>query len=138
MNQQDCIERLLDQAQDSVAGLEANLALWNAKQALIERFGNALSYELIVDQRSASPWTELLEQRMPSLRSYLDSKGVSGVPGPVVLISLWWGDRLYLFEGGDFFRTIAEICGLTTEELDHRLRGEEPAAPLYLPPSGKT
>jgi hypothetical protein len=132
MTEHESIEGLLKNATKDVPGPDANRELYEARADIIDRHGNAVLYEFVV--KEAEPWSDLLRQRMPSMRSYLDGKGIKGVPGLDVLIGAWYRQRLFLFEGPTFWESVARMENLSTAELDAMLRRDPDQKVLFLPP----
>jgi hypothetical protein len=116
----DRLERLLSKAKNRVEGLEGNRALWDARTELLESFGRATCYEMVLPSEHPS-WESLVRDQLPRLVHYLDTKHESIPGGHHVMISVWRGSSLHIFDGRLFWQTIAEIEGLEPNTLRRQI-----------------
>lgn len=112
-------EALLERASDRVEGTGANQALWNIRAQLQAEYANVVCYEMVVDERST--WDGFLHLQIPRLTEHLSAKGLPMLGGPSVLLSVWSGPSLFLFDCESFFRAIREIEQVSPAELDRRI-----------------
>ncbi|MCK6549215.1 hypothetical protein L6R52_25455 [Myxococcota bacterium] len=116
------LDALLTRATSSFAGAEANQFLWEVRAELEEAHGRAVLYELVLDD--AATLATMLETQLPRLTEHLRAKGLPMLGGPSLLVSLWRGPRAFVFRGDSLFTTVAELAGLTRDELRARLDRE--------------
>ncbi|MCC7381624.1 MAG: hypothetical protein IT384_07320 [Deltaproteobacteria bacterium] len=131
------VQRLLALADHHVPGLEATAALWARREENLERFGRAVSYELVVDPHSAGAWQRLLDRELPKIGRYFEAKRVGALGETSVLIAVWADDVVHLFAAPQFFAALAAIEDTSLDEIAAYVRGEKgtrPFLPLVLGP----
>jgi hypothetical protein len=109
----DSFDKLLARASSEIPGLEANRALWEAREELEAQYTNVVCYEMVIGENDA--WSEFLARTIPRVTEHFSAKGLPMLGAPSALLSVWRGDKLYLFRSKDFFDVIREL-----EELDER------------------
>jgi hypothetical protein len=121
------IDLLVEAASSSVDGIGANEALWNAREDTLEMFGRATGYEMVVRDDPEETWADFLQNKIPRLIRYLETKRETIPGGRHVRISVWRRSRLYLFDGPSFWAAVARIEGCAVEELIEKvLRASRP------------
>jgi hypothetical protein len=113
-------EALLARASDEVEGPEANQALWDRRLASHEMFGRATCYEMVIPE-SVKSWDEFRRNQLTKLVHHLQSKQEAFPGGPHLLIGVWRGLRLYLYEGPAFLSAVAEIEGCPVSLIQRRI-----------------
>ncbi len=137
----DPFATLVASADRVVPGQEANTALWDAHERMLEKYGQAINYEIVV----ATPppkWDVFLTREMVKLLDHLDAKRAKPPSGPGLCVGFWMNDELHIFEEGAFFERLAEIECSDVDTFIDRVRvwraqrdaGTEGVTPLLLPP----
>jgi hypothetical protein len=106
----DPFERLLARASSEVTGHDANRALWDARAELETRYSNVVCYEMVAAEKDT--WSDFLARTIPRLTEHLSAKGLPMLGGPNAILSVWRGDKLFIFDSASFFGAVREIQGL--------------------------
>jgi hypothetical protein len=115
----ETFDRLLERARSSVHGSEANQTLWTLREELEARYRNVVLYEMVLGQDLS--WDTFLKSLVPRLTEHLFAKGVPMLGGPNVIVSVWRGSTMFIFEPDAFFDAIREIEGISADELKIRI-----------------
>jgi hypothetical protein len=118
MRVEDRLRELLETAFRDVPAREANFAIARARR---EKAGGdpddedapALrSYELVL-----TSWDAFVRELLPKLVYHLESVRAHLPECKGVIISAFWGDRLYFLEASKFMRRVCDLLGVTAGQL---------------------
>lgn len=117
----DAFSTLLERADRTVAGPEANAALWETHVRLSETIGQAINYEIVLSGPD-QVWPAFLEAELVKLLDHLQAKHSKLPDGPGLCVGLWSTEQVHIFEGPAFIEHIADIEGCTVDTLIDRVR----------------
>jgi hypothetical protein len=146
------LARLLEIAYRTVPAAEANRAISEAREEAAAsgaaasrppRGGGAgaaplaRSYELVLDPEGQ--WEQFAAEVLPRLVYHLESLGARPPSCKGMVVAAFVGDRLHFLHAGEMIQRVAELSGISVEELFRRHgTGESRTAvtgpPLPLPP----
>ena len=110
-------ERLLRDAHEVISGLDANRRMYELRGELVERFGRAVMYEVVLPAPEAGQWASFVARELPKLAEHLTAKKET-VPGSAsVAIFVWSGQEAHHFDAPTFWQSIADIEGCAIAEL---------------------
>ena len=91
------------------AAEDANTLIFQVRQHLMEQFGDAANYEVMLDGR---PHGYMVDSLAPRLALYLKSKRLSVAACGPVFLSVFIGRKLYFVAAQDFFGYAQALLGL--------------------------
>jgi hypothetical protein len=115
----DAFDRLVEHAGAHVPGLEANRALWDLRLVLETQYSNVVLYEIVV--ADGTPWDTFLRTNLPKFTEHLAAKGIDMLGGPNVILSIWRGHTMFVFDCAEFFEAVRVIEEISAEELKMRI-----------------
>ncbi len=109
---------LLRLAFDHAPAIEANEAIARVRTQQGDEFTNATSYELVLPAEGVRPF--LLDNTLPRLVNYLESRGAKLPRCGGVFLSIFAGDTLHFLHARDVVELLSQWSGLSMAELKER------------------
>jgi hypothetical protein len=114
----DATDALLRLAFERAPAIEANTAIARIRDQEGDETSPATNYELVLPTGDTRAW--LLEEMLPRLVDYLESRG-TGLPRcGRVFLSIFVGDTLHFLRARDVVALLSEWSGLSMDELKRR------------------